>query len=76
MKKFLKQIFCSHPDITTKTESYSPEHVFIVKTIIQCNKCEKTFAQHPNSQCCYVMHLQSELMRDYWINKYKLGQQV
>lgn len=71
-----KQFFCRHEDIRTTTESYSPENCFIVKSLIQCSKCEKTFAQHPNEQCCYIMHIHAEVMRDFWINKYKSMQQA
>jgi len=74
MKNFLKQLFCNH-DIVVKTESHSPEHVFIVKSIIECTKCQKTFAQHPNAQCCYVLHIHSKIMQDHWINIYKAMQQ-
>jgi hypothetical protein len=75
MKKLIKQLFCRHEDITTKTESYTPDHVFIVKSIIQCNSCEKTFAMHPHAQCCHVQHIHSQIIYDYWVNKVKQGQQ-
>jgi len=74
MKKIFKQYFYEH-EIETITESYSPEHMFIVKSIIQCKKCEKTFDQNPHSQCCYVQHVHSEILRDYWTRKIRLGQQ-
>lgn len=75
MKIFLKQFFCRHEDIETITESYSPEHMFIVKSKIQCKKCEKTFDQNPRSQCCYVQHVHSEILRNYWIEKIKKSTQ-
>ncbi len=71
MIKIIKQWLCRHECIETKTESSSPEHVFIIKTIIQCMRCDKTFAQHPNAICCYVQHVQSNIMQDYWINKFR-----
>lgn len=71
MKKFIKQLICRHNEITIKTESYSPGHLFIVKSLIQCSSCEKTFTHHPNHQCCYVMHIHAEIIKDHWINKYK-----
>lgn len=75
MRKIIKQFFCNHSGIKTTTESYSPEHVFIVKTIIQCDKCEKTFPQHPHAKCCHVEHIHSQLMFEYWMEKIKRGQQ-
>lgn len=72
----IKQFFCEHYDITTTTESSSPEHIFIVKTTIQCNICKKTFTQHPNATCCYVQHLHSKILTDYWLEKLKQGQQI
>lgn len=75
MKKLIKKFFCTHPDIEIKTESYSTEHMFIIKCLIQCKKCEKTFTQHPNQNCCYVQRITHEILRDYWINKIKVSQQ-
>ena len=74
MKKFFKQLFCDHA-ISIKTESWSPEHIFIVKTVIQCSKCEKTFPRHYEELCCHVQHIQHEIMRDYWLEKVKKVQQ-
>ncbi len=75
MKIFFKKLFCHHRDIEIKTESYSPESLFIVKSIIQCKSCEKTFAQHPNQKCCYVQHIHSQIMYNYWVNEYKRAEQ-
>jgi hypothetical protein len=71
MKKLIKQLFCRHTSIETKTESSTPEHIFIVKSIIQCRDCEKTFAQHPHANCCHVNHLHSQILYEYWVNKVK-----
>ncbi len=70
MIKRLKQLICLH-EIETKTESWSPAHIFIVKTLIYCIKCEKTFSQHPGANCCYVQHIQNQLMQEYWLQTYK-----
>jgi len=75
MITFLKQFFCVHPSITTTTESTSPEHIFIVKSLIQCDRCKKTFPQHPHAECCHVKHIHSQLMMEYWINKVRFSQQ-
>ena len=68
---YFKRKFCTHPDITTKTESWTPEHCFITKSLIQCNSCKKTFPQHPHAKCCHVEHIHSQLMFEYWIEKMK-----
>lgn len=75
MKDFFKQLFCRHIGIETTTKTLSTEPMFIVSTLIQCINCKKTFAQHPNANCCYVQHLHSEIMRDFYINKLKNMQQ-
>jgi len=64
MNEFLKQCFCPHKDITTTTEVYvgSP---FIVKSLIQCSTCKKTFAQHPNAKCCHVEHIHHQMIWEY-----------
>lgn len=71
MFKQIKQWLCRHECIEIKTESHSPEHIFIVKTIIQCQICDKTFPQHPHLMCCHVQHIHGQIMQDYWINKIK-----
>jgi len=74
IKSLIKQYFCSHKDIMTTTESYNPEQIFIVKSLIQCNTCSKTFARHPHTRCCHVEHIHMQLMYDYWVNKIKNNQ--
>lgn len=73
--KLIKQWFCHHNDITTSTET-SVDRLIICKTLIKCNKCEKTFPQHPHAQCCYVMHMHAEILRDKFIHQYKSFQQL
>jgi len=75
MLSLIKQYFCRHADITTKTESWSPDHCFIVKSLIQCNSCKKTFPQHPNAKCCHVEHIHSQLLFEYWMEKLRSSQQ-
>lgn len=70
MNKFLKQIFCSHQSITTKTETFFGRPL-IIKTLIQCENCLKSFYQHPRAECCHVKHLHSQIIYEEFINKYK-----
>jgi hypothetical protein len=70
----LKQLFCFHNSISTTTET-SSEGLIISKSIIECERCHKTFAQHPRAQCCYVMHLHGEILRDQCIKQIKKFQQ-
>jgi hypothetical protein len=71
MKKFFKQLFCRHEGIETITESNSPDKLFIVKSSIKCKTCEKVFDLHPNSPCCYVQHIHSQILLEHWVDKYK-----
>lgn len=71
MINFLKKLFCRHNSIEIITESYSPEKLFIVKSIIKCKHCNKTFTNHPHANCCYVNHIHNQIMYDYWINNIK-----
>ena len=64
MIKIIKQFFCFHEGICTTTKVHSTTPLLIVSTLIQCTRCEKTFAQHPNAQCCYVQHLHGEMIRE------------
>lgn len=76
MRKLIKQFLCSHQSISTETKSWSPENVFIVSSIIKCSDCGKTFLQHPNQSCCYVQHVHSEILKDYWLEKIKHSTQI
>jgi hypothetical protein len=67
LKILIKQFFCRHEKIEVITESYSPENIFIVKSIIKCDSCGKTFAQHPNAACCYINHIHTEIIKEYWL---------
>ena len=75
MKKFLKQFLCNHEDITTITKTNLESPMIIISSLIQCSKCEKTFAQHPNAQCCYVYHIHHEIMQQKFIESCKNGNQ-
>lgn len=70
LKETIKQFFCSHKGIDTTTEVRSIEPL-IISSLIQCHDCKKTFAQHPNAQCCYVLHLHGEILREQFIDKIK-----
>ena len=76
MKKFFKQLLCSHSSIVTETVSSSPETSFMVSSVTMCKSCEKTFPQHPNAICCYVQHMHSQIILEYWTNKFKNNQQI
>lgn len=72
MLKIIKQFFCSHNSIETTSESglnAIDQGYFFVKTLISCSKCGKSFAQHPRQMCCYVMHLQYEMIRECILNR-------
>jgi hypothetical protein len=78
----LKQYFCNHNSIETKTETglnAINNGYFFVKTLIYCTQCKKSFPQHPNQMCCYVMHIQHELIRECivtnMVNKIKESKQ-
>lgn len=62
--KFLKQLFCGHSGICINTETELNGSLLICKSIIKCTSCEKTFTQHPNSDCCYVKHLHSQILME------------
>lgn len=71
IKTLIKQWMCRHERICTTTESYFDKPLFMVKSIIKCDNCEKTFPMHPNAKCCHVQHLHSELMREEFYKQYK-----
>lgn len=73
MKKFFKQLVCRHEDILTITKTNLDSPMLIISSLIQCSKCEKTFAQHPNARCCYVYHLHNEIMQQKFIEQAKQG---
>lgn len=67
----IKQLFCNHESIDTKSEvglNAVEKGYFIVKTLISCNKCKKSFQQHPHAMCCYVMHMQHEMIKEAIFN--------
>jgi len=68
----IKKLLCNHPNISTKTETKLPidNHLLIVKSIIQCDNCGKTFAQHPRAICCHVQHIHSEIVREQFMQYY------
>lgn len=71
IKIFLKKLFCSHHyGVSTITEYKCNDKLFIVKSVIQCKTCKKTFKNHPYSQCCYIQHIHSELCRDLIYRQY------
>lgn len=72
MRARIKQLFCSHESIETKSETglnAVDQGYFFVKTLISCARCKKSFPQHPRAQCCYVMHIQYEMIKECIINK-------
>lgn len=72
MLTMIKQFLCTHNEIETKSETglnAIDRGYFFVKTLISCAKCKKSFQQHPRMQCCYVMHLQHEMIREAIFNK-------
>lgn len=73
--KLIKQFLCNHEDITTTTETNLESPILIVRSLIQCSQCKKTFAQHPNAQCCYIYHIHHEIMQEKIIQQYKAGNQ-
>lgn len=72
MLKRIKQYFCPHNHIETRSETgliAVDNGYFFVKTLIRCTKCKKSFDRHPKEMCCYVMHIQYELIRKCIIDK-------
>lgn len=69
MRKFIKQFFCYHQSIMTNTEVFT-NGILIIKIIVQCSDCEKTFPQHPNQDCCYVKHIIHECIREHLLKPY------
>lgn len=70
----IKQYFCGHDRIETRSEtglSEAEKGWFFVKTLISCTKCGKSFAQHPRASCCYVMHLQNEMIKEWILSRLK-----
>lgn len=75
MFKLIKQWLCAHDEITTQTET-SVDSLIISKTLIQCNKCEKSFPQHPHaSQCCYVQHIHANILQEKLFHQIKSSRQ-
>jgi hypothetical protein len=74
MLKLIKQWLCRHSDIITQTEA-SLDSLLIVKTLIKCRKCDKSFPQHPHAQCCYVMHIHSQILQEKFIHQLKSAKQ-
>jgi hypothetical protein len=74
MKKLFKKLFCLHDAIETITEA-SQDRLLIIKTRIVCRKCNKSFANHPNALCCYVMHIQHKLIQEEFIEQIKSAKQ-
>lgn len=74
MKKMIKQLFCDH-EILTKTETSYPPPALIIKTVIQCTKCKKTFPIRPDMNCCHVQHIQHEIVQEYFYSQFNNGKQ-
>lgn len=68
MLRKIKQFFCRHESIFINTE-ISSDSLIIVKTIIECTQCNKTFHNHPHHRCCYVEHIHSEIIKEKFINE-------
>lgn len=74
-KRLFKQLTCEHSILTT-TKVISEEPLFIVSSLIQCEKCEKSFPYLPGRPCCYVQHIHSEIMKDkFAVSLMKMRQQ-
>jgi len=73
MKNLIKQFLCTHKNIATITETNIESPMLIIKTLIQCSQCRKTFIQHPDQLCCYIYHIQHEIMQEQVIHHYKTG---
>lgn len=61
----IKKLFCRHENISCISEAnFTDEQLIIIKTRIECDRCKKTFKEHPKAQCCYVHHIHGQLIRD------------
>jgi hypothetical protein len=65
MLQIIKKLLCKHPSIGITTEA-SFDKLYIVKSVIKCADCEKTFPIHPHANCCYVQHLHGEILREQY----------
>lgn len=72
---FIRKLFCRHPGICIKTETQLDGPLLLIKSHIKCDFCDKSFAFHPNSPCCHVQHMHSEIMREKFIEFYKTFKQ-
>jgi len=70
MFTFLKRYFCQHLGINTITEMNHGQGLIIAKTKIYCQDCNKSFEQHPMSQCCYVQHIHAEILKEQFMQQY------
>lgn len=77
MLKRIKQYFCTHNSISIRSETglvAVDNGYFFVKTIVTCANCKKSFQQHPHEKCCYVMHIQYEMIKECIISRIKSNQ--
>lgn len=75
MLKIIKQYFCRHESIHISTDMNTENSFIIARTLIQCADCKKSFPQHPNAQCCYVMHIHSQILQEQYMKQLKGFQQ-
>lgn len=63
---FFKQYFCNHA-IANELKVNNNPSILIVSAIIQCTKCQKTYPLPNNYPCCYITHLQAEMLKEQFI---------
>lgn len=67
--KFIKQLFCNH-SILIENNGRIYQDAFIVTTTIICNKCDKSFHEHPDAYINHTAHLIIlEIMREHYVGK-------
>jgi hypothetical protein len=79
---YFKQRYCDHSitnDLQTQIvrNGLLPQGgpLLIVSAIIKCTKCNKTFPLPNNHPCCYMRHLQGEMLKEQFIQLIKNNQQ-
>lgn len=71
IKTLLKQWICVHKNISTNTEVNFNSPIFLIKSVIICDNCKKTFPFHQNALCCHVLHIHADLMLEKLYQYYK-----
>ena len=73
MLRTLEQFLCRHEEIKVTTETDLNSSLLIIKSLIQCQQCKKSFPLLNNGiKCCYVEHVHADILKEQFIRQFKM----